>query len=54
MTTIDQIDFDNTSYVRYLDKGFVGLKDVMGDDRAIVEAARTSYGDGTKSVNEDH
>jgi thymidylate synthase (FAD) len=31
----------------------VGLKDVMGNDNAIVEAARTSYGDGTKSVNED-
>jgi thymidylate synthase (FAD) len=53
MTTIADIDFDNKPYVRYLDHGFVGLKDVMGDDAAIVEAARTSYGKGTKSVSED-
>ncbi len=36
-----------------LDKGFVRLIDVMGDDSAIVQAARVSYGKGTKSVNED-
>lgn len=53
MTTIDQIDFDNQPYTRYLDKGFVGLVDAMGDDSSIVQAARTSYGNGTKSVNED-
>lgn len=44
---------DDPSYSRYLDYGFVGLKDSMGDDAAIVQAARVSYGDGTKSVNED-
>lgn len=31
-----------------LDKGFVRLIDVMGDDAAIVQAARVSYGSGTK------
>jgi len=36
-----------------LDKGFVRLVDVMGDDSSIVQAARVSYGKGTKSVNED-
>jgi thymidylate synthase (FAD) len=36
-----------------LDHGFVRLIDVMGDDSAIVQAARVSYGKGTKSVNED-
>lgn len=36
-----------------LDKGFVRLIDVMGDDSAIVQAARVSYGAGTKKVNED-
>ncbi|HRP02114.1 MAG TPA: FAD-dependent thymidylate synthase [Candidatus Kapabacteria bacterium] len=36
-----------------LDKGFVRLIDVMGDDSSIVQAARVSYGQGTKSVNED-
>ena len=36
-----------------LDKGFVRLVDYMGDDEAIVQAARVSYGKGTKSINED-
>ena len=36
-----------------LDKGFVRLVEVMGDDRAIVQAARVSYGEGTKSFRED-
>lgn len=36
-----------------LDKGFVRLVDTMGDDSAIVQAARVSYGKGTKSVRED-
>lgn len=36
-----------------LDKGFVRVIDTMGDDSAIVQAARVSYGDGTKSVRED-
>lgn len=36
-----------------LDKGFVRLVDVMGDDAAIVQAARVSYGSGTKKVHED-
>jgi thymidylate synthase (FAD) len=36
-----------------LDKGFVRLVDVMGDDSSIVQAARVSYGKGTKSVSID-
>ena len=36
-----------------LDHGFVRLVDYMGDDSAVVQAARVSYGDGTKSVRED-
>ena len=52
MTVWAQVKDDHT-YARYLDHGFVGLKDYMGDDAAIVQAARVSYGDGTKSVNED-
>ncbi|MBX3042573.1 MAG: FAD-dependent thymidylate synthase [Candidatus Kapabacteria bacterium] len=39
--------------IKCLDKGFVRLIDVMGDDAAIVQSARVSYGKGTKSVNED-
>jgi len=36
-----------------LDQGFVCLVDVMGNDSAIVQAARVSYGEGTKHVNDD-
>jgi len=36
-----------------LDDGFVRVVDYMGDDRAVVQAARVSYGDGTKQVSED-
>jgi len=36
-----------------LDKGFVYLVDYMGGDASIVQAARVSYGIGTKTVNED-
>lgn len=39
--------------VTVLDHGFVRLVDVMGDDQRIVQAARVSYGAGTKSVRED-
>ena len=36
-----------------LDQGFVCLVDVMGEDSDVVQAARTSYGKGTKSVSDD-
>ena len=36
-----------------LDHGFVRVVDYMGDDAAIVQAARVSYGKGTKRVSED-
>jgi thymidylate synthase (FAD) len=36
-----------------LDHGFVRVIDYMGGDSAIVQAARVSYGRGTKKVNED-
>ena len=42
-----------TTMIPCLDKGFVRLVDVMGDDAAIVQAARVSYGSGTKKVHED-
>lgn len=42
-----------TEPMTVLDKGFVRLVDVMGDDTAIVQAARVSYGEGTKSVQDD-
>ncbi len=36
-----------------LDHGFVRVVDYMGDDNAICQAARVSYGKGTKSVQND-
>src|SRR4051794_24672418 len=38
---------------RVLDDGFVRLVDYMGSDDSIVQAARVSYGKGTKRVSED-
>ena len=36
-----------------LDKGFIRVVDCMGDDSSIVQAARVSYGEGTKHVSKD-
>jgi thymidylate synthase (FAD) len=36
-----------------LDKGFVRLVDYLGGDKRIVQAARVSYGEGTKTSRED-
>ncbi len=38
---------------KVLDKGFVRLIDYLGGDSRIVQSARVSYGQGTKSVRED-
>jgi thymidylate synthase (FAD) len=38
---------------RVLDDGFVRVVDYMGSDEAIVQAARVSYGEGTKKIHED-
>ena len=54
MTQRSEIDFaTDKNYVPVLDHGFVGLVDHMGDDSAIAQAARVSYGKGTKSVQTD-
>ena len=36
-----------------LDHGFIRVVDYMGDDGAVVQAARVSYGRGTRRVSED-
>ncbi len=36
-----------------LDHGFIRVVDYMGDDSAIVQSARVSYGKGTKKISED-
>lgn len=42
-------------YTRFpvLDHGFVRVVDYMGDDAAVVQAARVSYGRGTRPLRED-
>jgi thymidylate synthase (FAD) len=54
MTLRSEINFgEDKNYVPVLDHGFVGLIDHMGSDAAIVQAARVSYGAGTKRVQDD-
>lgn len=54
MTLRSEINFEqDKNYVPVLDHGFVGLVDHMGSDGAIVQAARVSYGAGTKQVQDD-
>jgi thymidylate synthase (FAD) len=36
-----------------LDHGFIRVIDYMGDDAAVVQAARVSYGRGTRKISED-
>ena len=58
---VDVMDGDIRREIRCLDHGFVALVDAMPRlvpmgqtaDQAIVQAARVSYGAGTKKVNED-
>ena len=38
---------------KVLDHGFIRVVDYMGNDGSIVQAARVSYGQGTKTVRED-
>lgn len=46
---------DNLRWKKFpvLNDGFVCLVDVMGDDSSVVQAARVSYGEGTKKVSDD-
>jgi thymidylate synthase (FAD) len=46
---------DNILYTPFpvLDWGFIRVIDYMGNDNSIVQAARISYGDGTKHVSDD-
>ena len=58
---VDLLDGDTRRQINCLDHGFVALLDVMPRlvpaghtaDQAIVQAARVSYGAGTKKINED-
>lgn len=50
MTTLEELRWKKFPV---LDQGWVCLVDVMGDDSSVVQAARVSYGAGTKSVSDD-
>jgi thymidylate synthase (FAD) len=51
--TVPAVDAILGKHFRVLDSGFVRVVDYMGSDDAIVQAARVSYGQGTKRVHED-
>jgi thymidylate synthase (FAD) len=52
-TSVAALDAILGEAIRVLDDGFVRVVDYMGDDAAIVQAARVSYGAGTRRVHED-
>jgi thymidylate synthase (FAD) len=51
----NQAEADRLRWKKFpvLDDGFVCLVDVMGDDQSVVQAARVSYGEGTRKVSDD-
>ncbi|PIR39160.1 MAG: thymidylate synthase (FAD) [Alphaproteobacteria bacterium CG11_big_fil_rev_8_21_14_0_20_39_49] len=51
--TVDDLEAILYEPIPVLDHGFVRVVDYMGDDSAIVQAARVSYGKGTKQVSLD-
>ncbi len=51
--TVDSLEDILYAKLPVLDHGFIRVIDYMGDDNAVVQAARVSYGQGTKKVNED-
>jgi len=52
-TNAPQVDELRWKKFQVLDDGFVCLVDVMGDDQSVVQAARVSYGEGTRKVSDD-
>jgi len=52
-TNAAQLDALRWKKFPVLDDGFVCLVDAMGDDQAVVQAARVSYGEGTRKVSDD-
>ena len=51
--TVDALEARLYQIYPILDHGFVRVVDYMGDDAAIVQAARVSYGAGTRNVRND-
>lgn len=50
VAAMEAILFDE---IKILDHGFIRVVDYMGDDKSVVDAARVSYGKGTKHVSQD-
>ncbi|MDE2320253.1 MAG: FAD-dependent thymidylate synthase [Rhodospirillales bacterium] len=51
--TVEALEKQLFTAVPVLDHGFVRVVDYMGDDSAVVQAARVSYGRGTRRALED-
>ncbi|MGL9779291.1 MAG: FAD-dependent thymidylate synthase [Wolbachia sp.] len=51
--TVKEIDEILYEEHKVLDHGFIRVVDYMGSDSAIVQAARVSYGKGTKQISQD-
>ena len=49
----EQVEALRWKKISVLDDGFVCLVDCMGDDQSVVQAARVSYGEGTRQVSDD-
>ncbi len=52
-TNADQVTALRWKKFPVLNDGFVCLVDLMGDDQSVVQAARVSYGEGTRKVSDD-
>lgn len=52
-TTVPALEKILYDAIPLLDHGFIRVIDYMGDDSAVVQAARVSYGKGTKKISED-
>ncbi|MCX3064870.1 FAD-dependent thymidylate synthase [Wolbachia endosymbiont of Drosophila pseudotakahashii] len=52
-TRVKEIDAILYEEHKVLDHGFIRVVDYMGSDSAIVQAARVSYGKGTKQISQD-
>lgn len=52
-TVIEEAEALLDRELKVLDKGFVRLVDYMGGDQRIVQSARVSYGEGTKTFRQD-
>ncbi|WP_339048928.1 FAD-dependent thymidylate synthase [Candidatus Mesenet endosymbiont of Phosphuga atrata] len=51
--TVKEIDDILYKEHKILDHGFIRVIDYMGSDSAVVQAARVSYGEGTKHISQD-